>query len=348
MNKVLVIDDYEANLKLYGKVISRIPQTEVVPFTVSKQALVWCDANDPALVVVDQNMPDPDGLEFIRLYRQLRGRAETPIIMITGTQDRELRREALRRGASAFLNKPVDPVEFLSYATNFIVSRSSRMDAITRAEGLLLKAQALGSQLEERDRLTIDHLGRTLTARDRRLGEHGLCVAGYAEKIARHAGLSVMESATIAIAARVHDIGKLALPDRIFLKTGKLNTEERELAQSHARAGAEILGSDEGRLIAAAAELALTHHEAVDGSGYPSGLRGDAIPIGGRVVAIADAFAALTSIRPWRDAMTVGHAVEEIERAAGTRFDTRLVGAFRDAMPEIIVVRALYPDLTPR
>ncbi len=344
MNKVLVIDDYEANLKLYGKVISQIPNTEIVPFTVSKQALLWSDQNDPALVVVDQNMPDPDGLEFIRLYRQLRGRGETPIIMITGTQDRELRREALRRGAGAFLNKPVDPVEFLSYATNFIVSRSSRIEAVARAEASVSQAQTLAAQLEERDRQTIEHLWRALGARDPRLGQHATRVAGYAGRIASRLGLSANDIAAITIAARVHDIGKLSLPDRVLLKAAKLASEERTIAHGHAQAGADILRGEESHLMALAADLARTHHEAIDGSGYPSGLRGEAIPIGGRIVAVADAFSAMTARRPWRDALTIGHAVEEIERAAGSRFDSRVVGAFRDAMTEILEIRARNPD----
>ena len=345
MNKVLVIDDYEANLKLYGKVISQIPETEVVPFTVSQQALQWSHANDAALVVVDQNMPEPDGLDFIRLYRQLRGRSETPIIMITGTQDRELRREALRRGASAFLIKPVDPIEFLSYATNFIVSRSSRIEAVALADAYLSRAETLSVQLEERDRMTIDHLWRTLGARDRHLAEHGVRVAAYAQKIAERAGIAATDVAAIGFAARVHDIGKLAIPDRVFLNAVALEEEERDCAHEHARAGANILAGDLGRLMSTAAIIALTHHEAFDGSGYPSGLCGDAIPIGGRIVAIADAFGAMTAERPWREAMSIERAVAEIERGAGTQFDPELVRAFRDALDEIVAVHASNPDL---
>jgi putative two-component system response regulator len=345
VHRVLVIDDHEPNVMLYGKVITKIPQAEAIPFTSARAALTWADINDPALIVVDQQMPEMPGLEFIRLVRELRGRAETPIIMITGQSDKELRREALKRGASAFLNKPVDPIEFLAIAANFIKARALRLDAQAHSDQLAAQVRALSAELETRDRELIDALVRTAELRDKRLADHMTRTALIAERIGTRIGLSQLDVQQLAVAARIYDIGKLAVPDRVLYKSGKLTSDERALATKHAADGYELLRGGHSPLIKLAAEIARSHHERFDGTGYPGNLRGEAIPRAARIVGVADAFAAMTANRPWRDALSVGIALDEIERESGGAFEPRLVGALREVMPDVLEIRAKVPDL---
>jgi putative two-component system response regulator len=346
MIPVLVVDDYEANLTLYARVIQQIPDTQAFCFTSSKKGLAWAEQYDPALLVLDQNMPEPDGLEMIRIYRAVPGRGDTPIIMITGSTDREIRREAMKRGASAFLQKPVDPVEFLFYAKNLLTWRQARLESALRVQQLTVQVRELDALAGERDRAAVERLQRALEARDKRSYEHGLRVGLFAERIARAAGWSENDAAVLAFAARVHDIGKIAIPDRVFYKNGRLQPSEREIVNRHAAAGETIVrGAGDSKLMTYAADIASQHHENFDGTGYPRGLKGDQINEGARVVAVADRFAATTSHRPWRDAVHFDVGVNEIVRMSGTAFDPKYVTAFREALSEIKLVRSRVPDL---
>ncbi len=346
MIPILVIDDYEANLTLYARVLQQIPDAKAFCFTNSKQGLAWGEQYDPALLVLDQNMPDPDGLELIRLFRAIPGRGETPIIMITGSNEKEVRREAMKRGASAFLQKPVDPIEFLFYAKNLLAARQSRIDGVTRAQQLTGQIRELESRIVDRDRATIEALMRTLDARDRRSHDHGIRVGLFAERIAKAAGMNDADASGIGFLAQVHDIGKIQIPDRVLFKNGRLQPSEREIVNRHAAAGDTILrGNGHTKALVSAAEIARHHHEHFDGSGYPSGLRGDAIPEAARIVAIADRFAATISHRPWRDAAPFDAGVNEMLRLNGTVFDPKYVTAFRDALHELQQARSRVPDL---
>ncbi|MGB8266614.1 MAG: HD domain-containing phosphohydrolase [Candidatus Velthaea sp.] len=347
MNRVLVVDDHETNLKLYARVVSKIPNAQPVSFLSAKAALKWAELNDVALALVDQQMPELSGVEFIKLFRQLRGRADVPIIMITGNTDRELRREALQSGAGAFLTKPVDPVEFLAVAQNFIAARSTRVEAAARADAAQGLVRSLTASLEARDVELIEMLERLMQARDKRLAEHCKRTALYATIIARKLGLSVIDVNAIALAARVHDVGKVTVADRVLYKPSRLSEPERAAVQAHAAAAGTLLKDRESPILALAAQIATHHHEHVDGTGYPSGLRGDAIPEAARIVAVADAFSALTSRRPYREALSVGIALDEIDRDAGTHFERRIAAALRDSTTEILEARALVPDSAP-
>lgn len=347
MNRVLVVDDHETNLKVFARVVSQIPNTSSNAFLSPKSALRWSEINDVALALVDQEMPEMSGVDFIRAFREIRGRHDVPIIMITATGDKELRRTAVQTGASAFLTKPVDPVEFIALAQNFMVMHNLKRDALSRAESSQAQVRMLQGAVDGKDIEVIETLERLMAGRDKRLADHCTRTALFAEAIANKMRLSTNDVRSIATAARVHDVGKLTVPDRVMLKPGRLTDVERRLAQSHAEAGAALFRDRETSLLTLAAQIATSHHERFDGSGYPAGLKGEAIPLGARIVAVADAFAALTSHRPYREALSVGLALDEIERGAGVRFEGRIVGALRESTAEIIEVRARYPDLAP-
>ena len=264
--------------------------------------------------------------------------------MITGHADRELQRDALKRGASAFLGKPVDPVAFVSLARNLIALRGARFDSKAKAEAAHSDSAALTEALSAQERVTLDALTKIIDLRDPRTGDHCRRVALFSEAIGKRLGLSVFELMTLRQATRVHDIGKIAMPDRILNKAGRLMGDEREAAKKHVTDGTSVLETFTTPLMHAAAEIARCHHERFDGTGYPTKLQGAGIPRFARIVAVADTFSALTSKRPWREAAAVSIAVEQIERESGSGFEPRIVGAFRDAMPELLDIKAEIPD----
>ena len=342
-HKVVVIDDVETNLMLFSKVVAQLPETEAVTFTSSREALNWLGINEAVLIIVDQNMPELSGVEFITQLRD-RGNTDTPIIMITGHADRDLQRDALKRGASAFLGKPVDPVAFISLARNLIALRGARFESMAKAEAGRSEGAAFAEALANQERTTLDVLTKIIDMRDPRTGDHCRRVALYAEAIGKKLNLSMIELVTLKQAARLHDIGKIAMPDRLLYKAGRLQGDERDVAKRHVSDGAKMLEDFASPLMRTAAEIARSHHERFDGSGYPHNMKGDAIPRFSRIVAVADTFSALTSRRPWREAAAVSIAVEQIERESGSGFEPRIVGAFRDAMPELLDIKAEIPD----
>jgi putative two-component system response regulator len=343
-NKVLVIDDVQTNLTLFAKVVAQIPETEAVCFTSSKDALQWASTNECVLIIVDQNMPEMSGIEFISELRG-RGNSSTPIVMITGHTEKELQRDALKRGASAFLSKPVDPVAFVSLARNLIQLRGARFDTMAKVSAGQADQHALSEAVFAQERATLESFVKIIDLRDARTGDHCRRVALFSEAIANKMGLSLVEVAQLAQAARIHDIGKIEMPDRILNKPSRLMGDERDVAKKHVTDGVAILSGFTTPLLRAAAEIVHSHHERFDGTGYPSKMAGTAIPVFARIVAVADTFSALTSRRPWREAASVSIAVEQIEKESGFGFEPKIVGAFRDVMPTLLDIRAEVPDL---
>jgi response regulator RpfG family c-di-GMP phosphodiesterase len=344
LQKVLVVDDVQTNLTVFAKVVAQIPETEAVCFTSAKEALQWAASNECVLIIVDQSMPEISGIEFISQVRG-RGNSYTPIVMITGHSDKELQREALKRGASAFLGKPVDPVAFVSLARNLIQLRGARLETMAKAGAAYADQHSAAETLFAQERATLDTIVKMIDLRDPRTGDHCRRVALFSETIARKMGLSMIEVTLLAQAARIHDVGKIAMPDRILNKAARLLGEEREFAKKHVIDGGAMLAGLTTPLFSAASDIVRSHHERFDGSGYPSKLAGMSIPLFARIVAVADTFSALTSRRPWRDAASVSIAVEQIEKESGFGFEPKIVGAFRDAMPELLDIRAEVPDL---
>lgn len=347
-NKVIVVDDVQTNLTVFAKVVSQIPETEAVCFTSGKEALQWSSSNESVLVIVDQSMPEMSGLEFIEQLRQQRTNTNVPIVMITGHSEKELQREALKLGASAFLGKPVDPVAFVSLARNLIQLRGARLDSSAKVAAAHADQTAGVEALFAQERATIDAIAKMIDLRDPRTGDHCRRVALFAEAIATKLGLSMIEVTQLAQAARIHDLGKLSMPDRILYKTSRLLGDERDAAKNHVLHGTEMLSPFQTPLLRAAADIVHSHHERFDGSGYPAKLAGEAIPLFARIVAVADMFSALTSRRPWREAASVSIAVEQIEKETGFGFEPKIVGAFRDAMPQLLDIRAEVPDMAPQ
>ena len=342
--KILLVDDSQSNLLIYRGIVKNLAGCTAAPFTSSAEALEWCETNDPAIAIVDYTMPAPNGVEFIRRFRRMPRKADIPIIMITGEADKALRYKALEAGANDFLNQPVDIVECSARMRNMLELRRSRQLLEDRAALLAGEVKKGIEQIVARERETIHRLARTAELRDPETGLHIVRMAHYCKTIALGAGLSHDDQELLLLSAPMHDIGKVAIPDSILLKPAKLDPEEYHVMQQHTTIGYDILKDSESTLLQSAATIALTHHEKYDGSGYPGGLKGDEIPISGRICAISDVFDALTSVRPYKPAWPVDKAVEEIRRGSGTHFDPRLVKAFIFVFSEISRLKNEYSE----
>jgi putative two-component system response regulator len=341
---ILLVDDSAANLTIYKAIVRNQIGCVGVPFTSSADALRWCADNELAIAVVDYDMPEPNGLEFIRRFRRMPHMGEVPVIMITGEEDRALRYKALEAGANDFLQKPIDVVECSARVHNMLELYRSRRKLENRALWLAEEVKKGTAEVVARERETIMRLARTAEYRDTGTGLHVVRMAHYAMAIGAAAGLSECEQELLLLAAPMHDIGKVAIPDAILLKPGKLDAAEFTVMQQHTIIGHAILKDSTSMLLQKAAEIALTHHEKFDGSGYPHCLAAHDIPVAGRICAISDVFDALTSVRPYKEAWSVDKAVAEITGRATQHFDPALVEAFISILPEILRLKAEHSD----
>ena len=342
--QILLVDDSRTNLAVYQTILRQVSGAVCVPYESPEHALAWACENDADLVLVDYQMPKIDGHEFIKRFRLLPGRGLTPIVMITASQDKTVRQTALELGATDFLNKPADPLEFIARARNLLALREGQKKLADRALHLADEVRKATSALAERERESILQLLCVAEFRDKDTASHIVRIGQLAGVVARAVGEPADRVEMIGLAAPMHDIGKVSTPDNILLKRGKLTPEEWVVMRRHTTAGYEILAKSKSELLRAGADIALTHHEKFDGSGYPRGLKGGEIPLWGRITALVDVFDALTSERPYKKAWPVAEALERIKADGGSHFDPDLVAAFLDALPEVTAVRVRYPD----
>jgi len=342
--RVLIVDDSPTNLRVYIGIVSQIAGIETTTFTSSSDALAWCVTTEPDLLILDYRMPAPDGLAFIARYRALRLGAETPIVMITVEEDQGVRRRALELGASDFLTKPADPVEFLARVRNLLALRQSRVALRSRAESLQKTVERATRKIVEREEETIHRLMRVAKFRDNETGNHVVRMGHYAALLGGLLGMSGEEQHLVLLATPMHDIGKVSTPDRILLKPGPLTAEEWVIMREHTTVGHAVLEGSSSRILQLAAEIALRHHERWDGSGYPGGLSGEAIPLSARIAALCDVYDALLSDRPYKKAWSVDDAFAEIARCAGSHFDPAIAKAFMAAREPLLAIGAQVND----
>ena len=343
-HQVLIVDDTEINLILFAALVKKIGNCEPQTFADPKQGLAWAQANDPDLVIVDYMMPELDGIEFIEQLRATSGKENIPILMITANDQKPVRYRALDAGATDFLTKPVDKVEFLARASNMLALSDSRKKLADRAAWLSEEVRKATAEIVQRERETVIRLSKAAEYRDPETGAHILRMAHYSELIARELGLSVAERELLLEAAPMHDIGKVGIADGILLKPGRLTPEEFEIMKKHAIYGYELLAGSSSKVLQAGADIALSHHEKFDGTGYPNGLQGEAIPLFSRIVSVADVFDALTSERPYKKAWSLEQASEHLKANAGTHFDPACVAAFFRAWDDVLEIRLRFSE----
>jgi putative two-component system response regulator len=248
--------------------------------------------------------------------------------MLTGDERAELKETALSSGAKDFLTKPINPVEVRLRIHNLLEARWFHQRLEHHNEGLEELVRERTQQLERTQVEMLIRLAKAAEYRDDDTGEHTWRVARTSALLAAELGLPPQRVDLILRAARLHDVGKIGIPDGILLKPGRLTEAEYEVVKGHARAGAALLSGGQSPLMKLAESIALTHHERWDGTGYPQGLGGEDIPVESRLLAVADTFDALTHDRIHRNAVAPEQAVEEIRANAGSQFDPRVVDAF--------------------
>jgi putative two-component system response regulator len=342
--KVAIVDDAEINLVLFQALIKRMGDCESICFADALQGLDWAKQHDFDLLICDYMMPGLDGIEFIGQLRAMPDKKNLPILMITANDQKQIRYRALDAGATDFLTKPVDKVEFMARANNMLQLGASRKALADRAAWLAEEVKKATAEIVRRERETVIRLSKAAEYRDPETGAHILRMANYSELIARVLGLPKEDQELLLEAAPMHDIGKVGIADHILLKPGRLTPEEFEVMKKHAAFGYEILKGSQSRVLQAGAEIARDHHEKYDGSGYPNNLVGDAIPIFSRIVAVADVFDALTSERPYKKAWSLERASEHIKASSGTHFDPKCVDAFFANWDAVLEIRHRYQD----
>ena len=343
--RIVIVDDNTGNLLMFGQLVSDITGHQPVPFEDPMEALAWCGEEEPDLVLLDYMMPGLDGLEFIRRFRQMAGRGDIPIIMVTTEDLQEVRHEALGRGATDFLSKPVDATEFTARITNLLNLRQSQLQLRDRAAWLTDEVAQATAEIVDREHEVIFRLSRVAEYRDPGTGQHILRMARFSRLIARGLGLSTEEQDLITGAAPMHDVGKVGIPDDVLLKPGPLTEAEFETMKEHTSIGYRILEHSPIRLLQAGAEIAVSHHEKFDGTGYPKGVAGTDIPLFGRIVAVSDVFDALVSVRPYKKPWTVDAARDLIEQESGRHFDPECVRAFFSVFEDVLDVGPAAAEL---
>jgi putative two-component system response regulator len=343
--KLLIVDDAQSRRRHYQRLVSQIEDCQTRVFANAPDALAWCESGGkPDLAIVACQLPGVSGLKFLERLHALKSHEKIPILMISAVGDAVLRQRAFEAGAIDFVVQPVDWSEYAARIRNVLALRELHNEHSETADWLAEQVRHATEHLMERERQVICRMARLAEYRDPETGLHTTRVGRFAHLMCQQLELRQDLVDSIFVAAPLHDVGKIALPDYLLMKTGKLTPAEFELTKQHTLIGYELLHDESSPLLKTAAQIALSHHEHFDGAGYPHGLKGDAIPLAGRICAVADAFDVLTSTRPHRPASSIDEAVHEVRRCRGTQFDPRVVDAFAARLDDIIATRKRYAD----
>lgn len=358
--RILVVDDEDMNRKLLKIALTRLDY-EVDEAFDGVDALEKVNAGSPDLILLDINMPRMGGLEFARRIRQNAETNSIPIVIVSSLDEVENRVKALEAGADDFLSKPVELTELRArvktllkikayndhmhrYQKELETEVAKRTDQLKQAfEELKVASQ----KIKQASLDTIFRLSQAAEYKDEDTGNHIKRMGYYIAALGRQLKLSEQEIEILLYASPMHDVGKIGIPDRILLKPGKLDANEWEIMKQHSLMGGKILKGSDSEILKTAELIALTHHEKWDGSGYPNALKGEEIPLAGRITAIADVFDALTSTRPYKKAFSLEESFAIILEGRGKSFAPELVDAFFAIKDEIIAIRQSYSHEDP-
>ncbi len=327
-SRILIVDDQPSNVMLLEGILQEEDFSSFRSITDSREVLPVFIEYLPDLILLDLQMPFFNGFEVMKQLQACISSSDfLPILVLTADITPEAKRRALTEGALDFLTKPFDATEVILRIKNLLQTRSLHLRLQGQNQLLDQKVHERTAELEATQIEILERLALAAEYRDDDTGEHTKRVGQTSARIAEALGWSPAEVELIRRAAPLHDVGKIAISDLILLKPGKLTSEEFETMKTHAALGAKMLSGGRFPLLQLAEQIALTHHERWDGSGY-IGLREEAIPIAGRIVTVADVFDALTSERPYKKAWTIDEALAEIQHQNRRQFDPRVVEAF--------------------
>jgi putative two-component system response regulator len=346
--RILIVDDESVNLKLLDKMLSAQGFSNLVLVQDSRQVLDIYRQARTDLILLDINMPHLDGFEVMEQLTALNDPLFPPVVILTAQHGQDFLLRALNAGARDFITKPFYCNELLARVRNMLDAQLMQRLLYDQKNVLDEIVRSRTDELRRTRLQVVQQLGRAAEYRDNETGNHILRMSHISALLAKSIGWNEADCELMLHASPMHDIGKIGIPDHILLKPGKFEPEEWEIMKTHAVIGANILEGDDSDLMKCAGEIALTHHEKWDGSGYPHGLAGEAIPLTGRIAALADVFDALTSVRPYKKAWTVEAAVDLIKGNSGMHFDPDLVAVFLEQLPDILKICAQFsePEIT--
>lgn len=365
--KILVVDDEPVNVRVVKRYLTSAGYTRVLTATDATEVMNLIEKERPDLVLLDVMMPEVSGTEILQRLRSHPRLKYLPVLILTANTDPQLKQTCLELGATDFLHKPVDPLDLLPRVRNTLVTKSFQDQLARYAQQLESRVRERTRELEASRREVVYCLARAAEYRDSETGNHVLRVGRFAGVIARQLGFSEEAVDSIEMAAQLHDVGKIAIPDAILHKPGQLDPDEfaymrRHSAIGHAIiqplqardvqrlrqhviAGGQLLALQGSPLLRLAATIALSHHERWDGSGYPLGLAGEDIPIEARMTSVADVFDALSSARPYKAPIPRQRCFEILEDGRGTQFDPKVLDAFMAGADEVIRIQRELVDM---
>ena len=349
---IIVVDDQIDNLALVRDILNSKSYNNLTLIADPTKVVETYQKKSADLLIIDLNMPILDGFSLIQALKDLNDPFLPPLLVLTAQTENEYRQRALDLGARDYISKPFNFSELLARIYNQLEIRQAQV--LLRDQNILLeekvkkRTEELGLAYKElkKSRLqVINKLGLAAEYRDKDTGEHIIRMSKISVVIGRKAGMSEKELELLLAASPMHDIGKIGIPDTILLKPSGFTKEEREVMNTHARLGAEILDGDDSELMKMAREIALSHHEKWDGGGYPYGLKEEQIPLVGRITSIADVFDALTSVRPYKKSWEFYEAVNFIKANSGKQFDPVLVECFIQCLDQVKEIKDKYRDV---
>ena len=322
---LLLVDDEPANLRVLKQLLSQ--QYQLVFARDGYEALEIASMRRPNLILLDVMMPGMTGFEVCESLKSNEVTTHIPVIFVTALTEDMDEAKGFEVGAVDFITKPISPA--------VVKARVKTHLSLVRAEALM------ESRLH-----VVQRLGRAAEYKDNETGMHVMRMSHFSRELALAYGLSEEQATTLLHAAPMHDIGKIGIADSIMLKPGKLTDEEFKDMQRHPEIGAEIIGDcGDSLLLKVAKSVSMTHHEKWDGTGYPKGLKGEEIPIEGRICALADVFDALTSKRPYKEAWSIEKAVEFIQSQKGKHFEPKLVDLLVAMLPKIVKIKEAFKEI---
>jgi len=333
---ILVIDDTPENIDLLVEILKE--EYRVRAAINGAQGLKIARlTNAPDLILLDIMMPGIDGFEVCRQLKEDPTTSHIPIIFVTAKITTADEIKGFELGAVDYITKPISPPVVLARVKTHLALYDQNRE-------LDRKVRQQTKAIHETRLKIIQRLGRAAEFKDDDTGMHVIRMSHYSRVLGIAAGMSETAADMLLDAAPMHDIGKIGIPDSILQKPGALDEQEWNTMQTHAQMGQDIIGDDDSELLRMAAAVAISHHEHWDGSGYPNNLSGEKIPMVGRIVAIADVFDALTSVRPYKESWSVEDAVTHLQAQAGKQFDPRLVSLFVENLDEILKIKAQLSD----